>query len=529
MKEKGEVMYRVIIGDKDPNDILIISRLIDRLYKNINVIGTTSNGKRLVEMTEELSPHVVILNIKLEALNGIEVIRYIRSFDSSVHIIILTEYDHFEFAQALIPFRLDAYLMKPIKNEDVFNVLNTILSNLNNEELVMEDNYQRSLEKDAYLKYTEYSFIYSLLFAGEYKDQLDIFSKLLNLEPHGYVVNIEWNYHKEKHNTEHESLLLYRILKSTIEKYTTCAVGPHIMNRIIVYVCEKNDVNNPSFNILDICDQIIYNMKKQLNKQVRIGVGTLVKIEQFHTSYEESIKSLRYHRTNEMERVYIENVDENMTIVHQSYIEIERLMIDSVRMGQSDSLDYFSRLLEMLKSLHLQDRKNKIIELIILVCHAAREEGPSSSSYLNYIEYIEEIRDVDDIEIEAWAYRKFQYLLKGIQLRKTSKIHPTIHNSIAYIEKHYTQDITLENVSDMVGLTPQYFSSYFKDEMDITFTEYVTKLRIEKAKEIIRNSQMSIQEVCYYVGYHDPNYFSRIFRKYVGCTPTRYKKEYGNF
>lgn len=519
-------MYRVIIGERDSNDILILSRIIDRFRKKIKLIGTTSNGNQLVHMVQEFSPDILILNVKLIGINGIDVIRQVRSFDSKIHIIIFTEYDYFEFAQAVIPYRLDGYLIKPIKNEDMFNLLSTTIGSLNDKDIQREKFVQRSQEYKEHIRFIEYSFIYSLLFSGEY---IDNYPKLLDLEHRGYIINIELEYqYIERWNTEKESYLLYSIIKSVIEKYTTCAIGPLIMNRIVVYICERPGFSESLHDVLAICDDIIYNMKEQLNNQVKIGVGTLVNIEQLHVSYEESIKSLRYKKDYDIDRTYISNIDDNRIIVHQSYIELERLMIDSVKMGHSDSLEHFSSLLDMLKSLQLQDRKNKIVELIILVCHAAREEGPSSSFYLNYIGYIEEIREVDDIDIEAWAYRKFQYLLKGIQMRKTVKLHPIIHNSIAYIEKNYTKDITLEKVSSMVGLTPQYFSSYFKEEMDITFTEHITKLRIEKAKELIRNSQMSIQEVCFFVGYHDPNYFSRIFKKYVGCTPSRYKKEYGN-
>lgn len=522
-------MYRVIVADRNSEDTITIGRLIDRFNKRIKVIKKISNGMELVRLTQELDPHLIILDIKLASMNGIEAIRKIRVFNSKVSIIILTEYDYFEFTQTLIPLNIEAYLTKPIKNEEVFNALHMILDKLKEEDLRNELSYQREQEKQEYLRYTGYSFIYTLLFSGEYKIHLEKFRQLLRLEAQGYIINLELNpQYKEKQNMEKESYILYQTLKSTIEKETTCVVGPAIMNNIVIYICEKQGEGKGKLNILRLCNKIKYNMKEHLNIQVYIGTGSLVYIEELHLSYEESIKSLRYQRENNLERVYLANVDESITIVHQSYIELERLMIDSVRTGQLDSLSYFASLLDILKSLNLQDRKNKIIELIILACHAAREEGPDSSTYLNYIGYIEEIDDVDDIEVEAWAYRKFRNLINMIQMRKTSKTHPIIHNAVTYIEKHYTQGITLEEVAGIVGLTPQYFSSFFKDEMEVTFTEYVTKLRIEKAKEVIRNSQMSIQEICYYVGYHDPNYFSRIFKKYVGCTPTRYKKEYRN-
>lgn len=526
-------MYKILVADEDPLNITIIGRIAEKIAKNVKVIEHTTTGGETIQKIKELQPDILVLDVKLSGINGIEVARRVRFFDKKVHIIILTAYAYFELATEFIGLNVDAYLLKPVNNEELFRALDNIFRKIYAESMEKERLYEKEIDIASGLKFTEYSLIYSLLFNGDYKNSLETYSHLLGLESEGYVIDIEivlQNTEKFK-NVEKTSDMLYKCIKNTITKYNTCIVGPCIVNRLIVYVCDKKleDSEKQKQNILQLCNLIIKNIKEQLNITVYIGVGGIYDIEQLYQSYEEAIKILRYKRDDSRESIHIADIEDKMTIVHDSYIELERLLVESVKTGQSDSMDYFTSLLDMLKALTLADRKNKIIELLILTCHSARIEGPNEGTFLDYLSYIEELKDIQEISLDAWAYRKFQYLIKTIRIRKTAKVPYVIHSAIAYIEKHYTESISLEEVANHVGLTPQYFSTYFKEEMDCNLIDYITKLRIEKAKEIIRNSQMSVQEICFIVGYHDPNYFSRIFKKYVGITPTKYKKDFGEF
>ncbi|MCL6585970.1 MAG: response regulator [Anoxybacillus sp.] len=95
-----------------------------------------------------------------------------------------------------------------------------------------------------------------------------------------------------------------------------------------------------------------------------------------------------------------------------------------------------------------------------------------------------------------------------------------------FLHENYHRDLSLEEVAESVHLTPHYFSKLFKKQTGQTFIDYVTKLRIEKAKELLRDERLNIKEVCYDVGYKDPNYFSRVFKKWTNLTPKEYRQQY---
>jgi two-component system response regulator YesN len=107
--------------------------------------------------------------------------------------------------------------------------------------------------------------------------------------------------------------------------------------------------------------------------------------------------------------------------------------------------------------------------------------------------------------------------------RRENRSSSVIDRARDYIMAHYKKDISLDDVSREVDISPYYFSKIFKEATGENFIEYLTNLRIEKAKELRDNTEMRMKEICLEVGYSNPNYFSRIFKKSVGVSPTEYK------
>ena len=94
-----------------------------------------------------------------------------------------------------------------------------------------------------------------------------------------------------------------------------------------------------------------------------------------------------------------------------------------------------------------------------------------------------------------------------------------------YLENNYIYDITMQEAAEEMGYSDAYFSKLFKEEMGQSFIEYVTGIRMEKAKELLSKTDKSMKEICNEIGYADPNYFSRTFKKNVGFTPTEFKEK----
>ncbi|WMT41353.1 AraC family transcriptional regulator [Paenibacillus sp. D2_2] len=113
--------------------------------------------------------------------------------------------------------------------------------------------------------------------------------------------------------------------------------------------------------------------------------------------------------------------------------------------------------------------------------------------------------------------------IRQIREEREQSTHNMLEKAVAYIHSKFQEDLSLEDAAEHVHLNPYYFSKLFKQQTGETFIDYVTRLRIDKAKVMIKDSGLSLKEVCYSVGYKDPNYFSRVFKKVTGVTPSEYR------
>lgn len=127
-------------------------------------------------------------------------------------------------------------------------------------------------------------------------------------------------------------------------------------------------------------------------------------------------------------------------------------------------------------------------------------------------------------DIKNWFVERFGSACRNMTTRKQNYENGMIVKGRQYITENYDKDISLDDVSRYLNLSPYYFSKLFKSETGTTFVEYLTNLRMERAQELLKDETLSIKEICASVGYADPNYFSRTFKKNVGVTPTVYRE-----
>ena len=130
-------------------------------------------------------------------------------------------------------------------------------------------------------------------------------------------------------------------------------------------------------------------------------------------------------------------------------------------------------------------------------------------------------------ELWNWFQDKIVNACQDVKGKKKESSLSVIDKAKAYIQTHYQKDISLDDVSREVDISPYYFSKLFKEETGQNFIEYLTQIRMDCAKQLMENkAELSMKEICLACGYQDPNYFSRIFKKNTGLTPTEYRESH---
>ena len=140
-------------------------------------------------------------------------------------------------------------------------------------------------------------------------------------------------------------------------------------------------------------------------------------------------------------------------------------------------------------------------------------------------DYLTTIMNTQDYEsMKNWFVTKIEMATQNINSKHDECSNNIVDIAKEYIKSNYNKALNLDDVSFYVNISPYYFSKIFKEGTGENFIEYLTNIRIDKAKELLNNTDYSMKEICALIGYSDPNYFSRSFKKNVGVTPTEFKE-----
>lgn len=173
--------------------------------------------------------------------------------------------------------------------------------------------------------------------------------------------------------------------------------------------------------------------------------------------------------------------------------------------------------------------RTRSMELIVLISRAVGSESVDFNELLRlneqYLTAIIQITSIEDLHI--WLVNVIDQFINMIFDSKEVKHQDTLLKAIRYMKDNMGKKITLDEVSDYVGFSPTYFSKIFSEEFRETFSAYLTRLRIERAKELLLLENMQVGEISAQVGFEDQSYFTNVFRKFVGVTPARFRKKQG--
>ncbi len=483
----------------------------------------TENTASIIEQVRKEEPILAIMAINTDGIDGLELAKLMKQFTVKTQFIFISSCAYFELAREALLLGAVNYILKPVNEKVLLDSIEKAFESYKSVKLSFEQRIKEQITD--FIRHVEYSFMYTARFNEDFVGRIGEYKKILRLGDVGYVMNMEIDSVDEISgiNIKKDEEFIYRHLKKIVSQHNNCVVGPRMGNRILVFVDTENKRRNieskSSMADIKLAAHIIVSLKEDYKMNVSIGIGSERPLKEFHVSYEEAVRCLRYRDTHNVVRIRdIERVD----ISHEEYIELETQMLKGVKSASAKTVELFAELLDMIHPLTEERRRNKILELLILAGHEARVDGQDEIGFLNYGRLFEQYKKVPGNKIEMWAYQNLEYILSSVTVNRQSKKSESVRLAILYIEDHYMEQITLEEIAGYVGVTPQHFSKIFKREMGINYIEWLTNYRIDMAKELLMERKNAIKEICYQVGYTDPNYFSRIFKKTVGVSPKEY-------
>jgi two-component system response regulator YesN len=209
----------------------------------------------------------------------------------------------------------------------------------------------------------------------------------------------------------------------------------------------------------------------------------------------------------------------------------EKELIGMLRLGNITGAR--ATLNEILGSILLEDyttpdiTKARILELLVVVSRAAVELGSDMNTILgSYMRYFKKLKSVDAREeLYSWVIVVLERLTRSIYKSRNVEKITLISEAINYMEEHYGERITLNDVARSVNRSPYYFSHLIKNETGLTYNDWLIKVRMKKAKEMLHNRELSIARIAAQLNYNDQSYFDKVFKRYEGISPSQYRKK----
>lgn len=529
-------MYRIMLADDEGIVIDSLRFIIEKEFGQNCLIKSAKTGRSVIELAENFRPEIAIMDIQMPGINGIEAMREIKKTNHNIVFIVISAYDKFDYAKEAINLGVLEYLNKPIERSKLIQVLRKAMG------LIEEEREKRSNELiikeklETVVPIIENGFLYTMLFQEYFEEDIMNFKQLLGIElEYGFMAVLVCGERQEGNhmtNAVGASVRIqnsYRDVRETVREYfPDIIMGSVMANKIAMYLPESKEKldYNERIEIIEKSRELVRKLKKRTNVAFRLGIGSIRHIHEAMNSYNEALTSL-IDTTNAV--AHVEDLPFKCTYADNYPVDIEKRMFERVEKGDLNgtiaAANSFFNWMEENFVVHITDIRLKVLELILWAERLAYLSGGMTYHFLSREEYLPTLLKLNSLEeLRTWFVDKLSDACRRIVVKIEEQSVGVVSQAKRYIDTHYTKDISLDDVSREVDISPYYFSKIFKDETGENFIEYVTNIRIEKAKELLTDSEYSMKEICCMIGYSDPNYFSRAFKKNVGVTPTEFKE-----
>jgi two-component system response regulator YesN len=319
----------------------------------------------------------------------------------------------------------------------------------------------------------------------------------------------------------------YMEVRECLKEYCGGIVGTAMSNKLAMLVpCETEVMDYGSrIELIDRTREMARQLRKRIGISFRIGIGRVGRLERMQESYNEAINAL-VMTTGSV--AHADDLPIGCEYEEDYPVELEKRLFEELEKGEADhamaAARAFFKWLAEKSAGSMEEIRMKVLEFVLWAERIAYERGGMTYRFHSRQDYLSTVTGAESMEeLREWFLDKILEACHNIKGKREEKSNTVIETAQAYIQENYARDISLDDVSKAVNISPYYFSKIFKEGTGEGFVEYLTNIRIEKAKELLSTTEYSMREICSMCGYSDPNYFSRSFKKKIGVTPTEYK------
>lgn len=471
---------RLVIAEDEHLERKAMKKLIRENIPKIQVIEEAVNGREAIELAKTIQPNIMLMDIKMPGINGLEAIKKISKINPDIKFILVSAHDTFEYAKTAMRFGIKDYILKPSKKAEIKAALTRV---------------KKEILSEAQLK--------------------EIHAETENILKENFITKVlQYPIHPSAHklykqlypNAKSGFFLVCLHEENDIKQICLQTITDHIPLNHIVYL------SHHSITICVISKEetikrplqlnIAKSLSLQLGKDIFIGIGNVQNdLEEFPTSYRQAYSAsiqLKNEKKSSYGFIQKYKLSKDKTI---------KTIVQYIDMGNEDLTLYHFE-----SSLSRFSRYDKE-RLFIQIQHLLHNKGIAQMK--STIESLKTMIDwIKFLKVCCLKCKEYNQSLQSVEKAKK------------YILTNYNKQITLEEVASSVNLSPNYFSHLFRKALGETFIEFLTRVRMEKAVDLLAENKYSLKEINFKIGYNDPNYFSRVFKRHYGVSPRNYQQKF---
>ncbi len=531
-------MYRIMLADDEGIVIDSLKFIIMKEFGDSCMVETAKTGRSVIELAESFRPDIAFMDIQMPGINGIDAMREIKESNKNTIFIVMSAYDKFDYAKEAINLGVLEYLNKPVERTKIVEVLKRAMSLIDNEREKRSNDLLTKEKLETVVPIIENGLIYNILFLEHFEEDIVNFKNLLGIEEdYGYMGVLVCGDSQDGNHMTNAVGASVRVQNAYVEVreivrgfFPNIVMGALMANKIALFIPtgkEQMDYNE-RIEIIEKSRELVRKLRKRIDVAFRVGIGSIRPLHESSISYNEALNSL-IDTTGSV--AHVDDLPLHCEYEDNYPIDLENRIFDLVEKGALDEAvattnSFYDWMVDNYGE-HLPDIKLKCLEFVLWAEHLVYLSGGMTYHFLSRSDYLPTLMELANTDlVRSWFVDHITDACRNVVIKKEEQSVSVISRAKNYIDSHYMKDISLDDVSREVDISPYYFSKIFKDETGENFIEYVTSIRMDKAKELLTKSDRSMKEICSLVGYSDPNYFSRSFKKNTGYTPTEYKEQF---
>lgn len=536
----NERKWKVLLADDEKTTVEILKKKIQEHYAGSIELSVANDGQEVISKMNKEIPDILITDICMPLKSGLDVVKYIRQKKWMIKILLISGYDEFEYAREAISLGVSNYILKPFLMEEIYQNIDRMIAELDNEKQFVLNMEKLKNNTQQYRERAVQAIVDDLLEGKEIleKDRKNC-EELFSLSSRFYCcgcIRLEENRLVGETKGEGSKSTLEELLNIVGEELFTSEVKLYIVRKKetlygMIWTSNLKDEAKVRFRIKKGVEHLVNSMKKYTGMLISVSVGDVVReYRQIITSWKQAL-NMQTFCGEEEDRIYFFN--ERQKVQEKTDMsmmdDIKKSIVSATLMGNQDMAEKYLRELAVGYSKVSVDQA-LFFQITVgeIVYDILEELKQNLDTRTTVMEIYQKFMDEQKHGIGYPQLREFIRECCSVieESRDTGNAKRIVETIKKYIQNNLQdEELDLHKVSEQVMFSESYVKQVFRRETGEAFKDYVIRLRLERAKELLEKSSMSVREISEMCGYKNQRYFASSFKQHHGISPTEFREK----